>query len=418
MSLRTKEAELQFPALGILMILGYLGFYILWSKVNVQQYENLDLRIIACFIGLSLLLKKYWPKKLKALLPLYWYVSLTYAFPFFFTFMLLKNNGSPIWQVNTMLGLILLVILTDWLSSIVLVIIGSASAWIAYVLTTSHPEIPQSVINGVLFDYIGVIIFGGLFIHNKARFQQEKISTLISFSFGDMIAHEMRTPLASINLIGSILKQWINPLIETYRIAAQHKLDIPYISTKIQEQLPSNIAFIEMEVGQAQQIINMLLTNVGRNKIEGSMLTRRHIINSINEALDSYVFDFSDKKLIVLDSNTDFEFMGNDFFINILFNLIKNSLYQIKASNRGKVYIWAELGKEFNRLHFKDTARGLSKEKLAQLFKPFSSDTKHGTGLGLAHCMVVMESYGGQISCKSKEGEFAEFILEFPVIKT
>ena len=51
---------------------------------------------------------------------------------------------------------------------------------------------------------------------------------------------------------------------------------------------------------------------------------------------------------------------------------------------------------------------------MKNLFKPFftTKDIGHGTGLGLVTCYRILESWGGKIEAKSREGEGAEFSLE------
>ncbi len=66
-------------------------------------------------------------------------------------------------------------------------------------------------------------------------------------------------------------------------------------------------------------------------------------------------------------------------------------------------------------LYFKDNGVGISADKLKLIFDDvFSSNKKGGTGLGLSFCKRVMLSFGGDISCKSVEGEGVEFCLKFP----
>lgn len=67
-------------------------------------------------------------------------------------------------------------------------------------------------------------------------------------------------------------------------------------------------------------------------------------------------------------------------------------------------------------MHFRDSGTGISADILPKIFDLFFSQTHHGSGIGLAFCKIVMESYGGKIECKSAEGEFTEFILSFPPI--
>jgi len=51
------------------------------------------------------------------------------------------------------------------------------------------------------------------------------------------------------------------------------------------------------------------------------------------------------------------------------------------------------------------------------LFHQFSSGSRDGAGLGLAFCKMAMQSYNGDIICDTREGEYTEFILNFPTIQ-
>ena len=85
----------------------------------------------------------------------------------------------------------------------------------------------------------------------------------------------------------------------------------------------------------------------------------------------------------------------------------------IKEVDRGKIYINLEYGKKFNYLIFKDTASGITTTALKTLFNQFNSTSKEGAGLGLAFCKMTMQSYGGDITCESKENCYTKFILSF-----
>ena len=65
----------------------------------------------------------------------------------------------------------------------------------------------------------------------------------------------------------------------------------------------------------------------------------------------------------------------------------------------------------------KDTGVGIKKENLKKLFKLFGflDVTKelntNGIGLGLHICKMIVEQFGGLITCKSKWGEGTQFIF-------
>ena len=44
-------------------------------------------------------------------------------------------------------------------------------------------------------------------------------------------------------------------------------------------------------------------------------------------------------------------------------------------------------------------------------------ETKKGTGLGLAYCKMIMQGYGGDITCESKLGKYTRFALSFPKVE-
>ena len=54
---------------------------------------------------------------------------------------------------------------------------------------------------------------------------------------------------------------------------------------------------------------------------------------------------------------------------------------------------------------------------VSHIFDWFYAHTRHGTGIGLAFCKTVIESFGGTIVCDSIEGEYTTFILKLPIIK-
>ena len=70
-----------------------------------------------------------------------------------------------------------------------------------------------------------------------------------------------------------------------------------------------------------------------------------------------------------------------------------------------------DLSNDFN---FKGDGAGVDEDKIDNIFDDFfTSNKKDGTGLGLPFYKRVMLAFGGDISCKSQEGEGTEFCLRF-----
>jgi signal transduction histidine kinase len=143
---------------------------------------------------------------------------------------------------------------------------------------------------------------------------------------------------------------------------------------------------------------------------------------AIEESLLTYPLDTSESALIHWDAVSnqvqDFMFMGDQTLFNhIFFNLLKNALHYVKSADRGEIKIWLATEGKHNFLHFMDTGTGISTASLPHIFDAFYTKTTHGTGVGLALCKVIMQEFGGEISCQSIEGQYTHFILKFPPLQ-
>jgi Signal transduction histidine kinase len=184
----------------------------------------------------------------------------------------------------------------------------------------------------------------------------------------------------------------------------------------------SKLSDIRKSVRAADYLINNLQLQI-KGIITGEPDTKDFrcysITQNIKEALEQYPFETKERELIIVESGKDFEYTGNSVLTShILFNLIKNSLRAIKNAGRGKITIKLDPGLKLNKLIFRDTATGISKDFLPKMFKLFESQmvSHGGTGIGLAFCKIIMNAYKGDIICNSVDGEYTEFTLKFPCI--
>lgn len=247
----------------------------------------------------------------------------------------------------------------------------------------------------------------------KAKQEASKKTTHAIEMLAGSIAHELRTPLAIINLNLDLL--------------LSNRPDLFINSKEYQEKIEfftkaaDNIKF---SVASATHVIDMILTKlksiIQNSANQQSPFEAYSIKNCIDEALALYPFINDEASLVEWNnkSSEDFTFRGNSMLTkHIFFNLLKNSLYSIKEADKGKISITTKLGDDFNQVIFKDTGKGMSKELFAKLFQPFEGNKNNdGSGLGLAFSRIVIESFGGKISCNSKENEFTEFVLSFPKV--
>lgn len=168
---------------------------------------------------------------------------------------------------------------------------------------------------------------------------------------------------------------------------------------------------------QAFSFIDIMLMSL-REDFKDAAIEDCSIKKCIEEALTEYPFGGDDRSMVMIQCNSDFEFKGNPLFIkHVFFNLLKNSIYYVKAANKGDITIRTYTVDGINTLSFKDTGTGIAPDILPHVFDKFFSRTKYGTGVGLAFCKAVMKGLGGDIICTSQYGEYTEFILTFPPLE-
>lgn len=245
-------------------------------------------------------------------------------------------------------------------------------------------------------------------LKRQVKVEQEK--TQLMTSLLGSIAHELRTPLSTVELSIDVLADDVGGLVSS----DEGKRLVPEVVQANFEELPVKM---KRSILSCFLIIDMLLMNTREGSIPASDLKLLSIKQVVNDALSEYPLLADDKSILHVSLESDFHFKGNLLLTkHILFNLLKNAFYFVRAKGSGEIWITLRPGNEYNVLVFRDSGTGISQDLLPKIFDRFSSKRDKGTGLGLYYCKWVMTSYGGDITCQSKEGEYTEFHLCFPAV--
>ena len=408
-----EHAKPNITIIGLLCVVGFPLYYPMWKYVFPQPYESLSLRLGIAVLGLPWLLYNYLPAKARKIFPQYFLVTSFIMMPFFFNYMMLKNEWSLVWAMSNMAGLFLLVILIyDWVLITFMTLAGFLLAYLVVLFTDGRVEYTYFQIEYIpifLFALVGSIICN----HKRQMASQTKISLLHSLS--GSIAHEMRNPLNSIiNAIGSL--QSILP--EKPGKPEKDKCDLHYeLSRSGLISLHNVIEESSETVIRANKIIDSILAGMQGKSVDQKTFKRVAAKNSIQSAISGFSYSTpEDRKFIKNLASKDFDFFGDeDLFIYVLFNLIKNALYY-KATPNFTLEIATDNVPAGNIIKVRDTGPGVPASKKDKIFDDFyTSGKESGIGLGLSFCKRVLTSFGGQIVCNSKENEWTEFILHFPL---
>jgi len=406
-------------ALGSIGIVAFPLYYWIWSSLFPQPYENLWLRIIGSLLFLPLVFSDRWPSSWKRHLPTLWYFALLYSLPFFFIFMLLKNDCAEVWVASVVVALFAMSLLLDWLSLITHFVFGTLLAWMLYAATTESAQISLASITYLpIFAFAVAVGAAANYASLMVRVEQER--AMIATASG--IAHELRTPLLSIAVTASGLGEYLPLLLKTYELAKSANLDVPPIRSIQIESMRNALKRVEAEAMHSNTIIDMLLMSARQTQRNGITLTDCSMRCCVETALERYPLSAADRSLITLDPGQDFRFSGNKLLmVHVIFNLIKNALRHIAKAGKGDIRISFRTDGPSNILLFRDTGLGIRQEHVSHIFSRFYTSTEDndnilGAGIGLAFCRDAMTLFGGSISCRSTFNEFTEFELKFPAI--
>lgn len=402
----SKGFEQRYFYFGIAgVILHSLPFF-LWQVSITHQTLDLYLRAIAILLSGTLIFLPDLFLTLRKFKPLYWRITLIYTLPFLTNYILLENELSVGWLIQVILSSVVLMFLVKWKDYVLYTFLGTFFAWILfwYVDPTLLRSLNLASLMIVLYAYVICLFISFIFISARERSEREKIETIQALS--GSIAHEIGTPLSSIQLYTSTLSKYLPNLINYY--VQKHPKE-ESILREIQE-IPFQISLISQNAFNITEMLKMSLKDIKEAKI-----SPLRIASEVKKALKEYPMTEEEKGLINIEIDNNFTFKGNSLiFSHILFNLTKNALFFIKKARKGSIFVHTEEDMLWNKLIFKDTGYGIDEEFLPHIFDRFYSKRNHGTGLGLFFCTRAMEAFNGEIRCFSEKGKYAKFILYFP----
>lgn len=212
-------------------------------------------------------------------------------------------------------------------------------------------------------------------------------------------AHEMRTPLTT-----------INGLLEGLAYDA------------IPEESKSES--IDLMRNETKRLIRLVNENLDYEKIRNNqIILNKQQFNAI-DTLNRLAEQLSQKAAakndtISIQGGTDIEVYADyDRFVQIMFNITQNA---IQFTENGQIVVLAQRGYQETIFKISDTGIGMTKKQLANIWErfykadPSRTNTKYGeSGLGLAIVHQLVLLHDGKIEVTSKPKQGTTFTVIFP----
>jgi two-component system, NtrC family, nitrogen regulation sensor histidine kinase NtrY len=98
----------------------------------------------------------------------------------------------------------------------------------------------------------------------------------------------------------------------------------------------------------------------------------------------------------------------------ILINLIKNSVEALSGKKNGTIQLQAFSSDNSTIIQVTDDGNGIADDIIEDIFVPFYTTKKNGSGIGLSLSKQIMQNHNGSISVNSVTAKGAKFTLKFP----
>jgi two-component system, CAI-1 autoinducer sensor kinase/phosphatase CqsS len=398
--LHPSRARLQY--LGAFTILGHIAFGWIWISLLPQPYESLAARLAMASLGIPLLIGAV-NRDLTSRTTIWVFsVACWLQLPMFFSLMYWLNGGNDVWLASVACMLVIYYHLTDWRLATLGAVAGIA---VSLVLARSlHVELtPQAT----AADHLVVVAFawGAALMLGASSANLRRTRLINTLSTMGVMAHELRTPLATVNLMGDVLRN-----LSQHDLPESKQKKFDELATRLQNLVRSMNRQIDTQISNAQ------LTRLPRDQ---SLIRAAELVQ---EVVLNYPYRSSrERDCVQVHIQQDFHFVASrPLFSQVLTNLIKNALHALASASQApspgdlRLDVGVHHGK--GRIAVSDDGIGIAQEQQARIFEPFFSTLAGaGNGLGLTFCKNVVEAAQGSLNVHSELGLGAVFMIDLPL---
>ena len=272
----------------------------------------------------------------------------------------------------------------------------------------SHRLSTNPIVNRTLEEYtfpifdasgnLSLIINYGIDVTDKIKMERQLVQADKMASLGTLaagIAHEIRNPMATINLNTQILLRDLD-LDEEHQV---YMLDIQKEVKKIERIISEILEFSKPRPAHlVESNINEVVLSV-------------HELTRVQLRKDDLTVHFN------LDESLPPVLIDPAQVSQVVINLVINAMQAMPGG--GELSITTQLDPITRRVELlvSDTGVGIPSDNLSKIFDPFFTNKPEGTGLGLAIARQILEKNQAAIHVSSKKGKGTVFRLLFKTVE-
>ena len=255
-------------------------------------------------------------------------------------------------------------------------------------------------------DIVGIL---GCSIDITALYEAEKKLKDSMGIISGTVSHDLKNNLHALGLIAEKTRLILDKIdLAALELGPEEKDFLNNQSTQIQQILFRSNQSIEASLQQLKEVMS------GQTSEEDPEFEVFAIAPIVQELAESYQMR-KKEKFIFTEALVDFEVFGDErWCYKIISNLLNNALFQIDKKQQGAIFISSAQTEDHFVLQIKDTAGGLTQERVGALLSSDPNKQVEGTGFGLASAQLIMQKMEGKIEARLVEGDKILFLLWFP----
>jgi two-component system, NtrC family, sensor kinase len=226
-------------------------------------------------------------------------------------------------------------------------------------------------------------------LHHAQMARAEHLASLGELATG--LAHEIRNPLAGIAGVVDVMGTELPPGSPSRGVLADVRDEIHYIQRILNDLLayarPRPPQFLAADLNATVEQAVLL----AREQTRGKPID---ILFSPQNNLPPVTHDPAQIQQVLL-------------------NLLLNGIQAIPEKGTIEITLWHESSRVLIRVA--DTGSGIPADALTNIFKPFFTTRKEGTGLGLPLAKGIIEAHGGKIEVASTPEHGTHFDVSLPI---
>jgi two-component system CAI-1 autoinducer sensor kinase/phosphatase CqsS len=373
----------------------------LYTYVVPQPFECPAVRIVLAAAGLVLMSERIAGQPDRTLSKVVCCLVFWIGLPLFFCWMYWMNGGNLVWSASVVAMIFVYFFVMDWRLALPGLIGAAGLSWAAAAPTAA--AVPPPLLAGTAavcaFSLVMAVLMGRALIQ-VAQARLRRLTDAVG-----VLAHDLRTPLATMSMIGQALAR------QAHRDGRADPVQWEALAQRLQAVVRGMNHQIDLQIANAQ----LLHVTPGSDTIDAAAL--------VADVLRSTPFRLAEEQAAVtVEVRCNFRFLGSTVqFRHVLYNLLKNALRALAARGQplrpGDIRIGLDVVGGNGRIAVADRGVGVLPALAARLFEPFFSteaDTAHG--LGLAYCRQVVQAAGGRICVDPRQPVGALFTVEVPVL--